>query len=123
MGIMVLYRYLINAFFIAEIVECMACSDNVVRAGLTIKHRDKDTLCQMLTYRTGTPEDNKFSPRLHPSLPYVEIYDPPTPEFTVARIVVPGGSKEFAVPRVAGGWEGEEGRGGRRGREGREGAS
>ena len=80
----------------------MACSDNVVRAGLTIKHRDKDTLCQMLTYRTGSPEDNKFSPQPHHSLSCAEVYDPPTPEFAVARIVVPEGSKELVIPSVAG---------------------
>lgn len=80
----------------------MACSDNVVRAGLTIKHRDKDTLCQMLTYKTRTPQESKFLPQPHPSLPCVQIYDPPTPEFTVARIAVPKGSKEFVLPSVAG---------------------
>ena len=34
-----------------DIVEVMACSDNVVRAGLTPKLRDVKTLCSMLTYR------------------------------------------------------------------------
>lgn len=88
--------------FLAEVVECMACSDNVVRAGLTIKHRDKDTLCQMLTYRTGSPEDNKFLSQPHPLFPSVSIYDPPTPEFAVARIVIPKESKQFTLPKVTG---------------------
>jgi mannose-6-phosphate isomerase len=30
--------------------QCMACSDNVVRAGLTPKLKDVDTLCSMLTF-------------------------------------------------------------------------
>ena len=85
-----------------EVMECMACSDNVVRAGLTIKHRDKDTLCQMLTYNTKPPEENKFSPCPHPSIPEVEVYDPPTPEFTVARICIPQGTEEFLLPAVTG---------------------
>ena len=29
--------------------------DNVVRAGLTPKPKDKDTLCSMLTYKDGPP--------------------------------------------------------------------
>jgi mannose-6-phosphate isomerase len=34
----------------------MARSDNVVRAGLTPKLIDADTLASMLTYRTGPPQ-------------------------------------------------------------------
>lgn len=40
-----------HAYVYCECVECMATSDNVVRAGLTPKHRDVTTLCSMLTYR------------------------------------------------------------------------
>lgn len=38
----------------------MACSDNVVRVGLTPKFRDVNTLVNMLTYRCENP--------LHPQL-------------------------------------------------------
>ncbi len=34
----------------------MALSDNVVRAGLTPKYCDVDTLCSMLHYRAGQPD-------------------------------------------------------------------
>ncbi len=37
-----------------DCVECMACSDNVVRAGLTPKFKDVPTLCDMLTYTCVT---------------------------------------------------------------------
>jgi mannose-6-phosphate isomerase class I len=40
-----------HAYIFGECVECMATSDNVVRAGLTPKHRDVQTLCSMLTYK------------------------------------------------------------------------
>lgn len=40
-----------HAYLSGDILECMACSDNVVRAGLTPKFKDIDTLCSMLTYR------------------------------------------------------------------------
>lgn len=40
-----------HAYIYGECIECMATSDNVVRAGLTPKHRDIQTLCSMLTYK------------------------------------------------------------------------
>ena len=44
-----------HAYISGEILECMACSDNVVRAGLTPKLKDVDTLVSMLTYKTVVP--------------------------------------------------------------------
>lgn len=40
-----------HAYIFGECIECMATSDNVVRAGLTPKHMDVNTLCSMLTYK------------------------------------------------------------------------
>lgn len=40
-----------HAYLSGECIECMATSDNVVRAGLTPKYRDVQTLCSMLTYK------------------------------------------------------------------------
>ena len=40
-----------HAYLSGEIVECMAASDNVVRAGFTPKYIDTQTLCSMLTYK------------------------------------------------------------------------
>lgn len=45
-----------HAYLSGDCVECMALSDNVVRAGLTPKFRDVDTLCRMLHYRHGAPD-------------------------------------------------------------------
>lgn len=36
-----------------ELVECMAASDNVIRAGLTPKFKHAEVLCASLTYETG----------------------------------------------------------------------
>ena len=44
-----------HAYLAGECVECMATSDNVVRAGLTPKLRDVPTLTAMLTYAQGAP--------------------------------------------------------------------
>mmetsp|Transcript_14897 Transcript_14897/g.25462 ORF Transcript_14897/g.25462 Transcript_14897/m.25462 type:complete len:141 (-) Transcript_14897:563-985(-) len=63
----------------------MANSDNVVRAGLTPKFKDVDTLLSMLTYvdreplvLTGTPVDR-----------VTVRYSPPVQEFALERTQVP----------------------------------
>lgn len=40
-----------HAYISGDCVECMALSDNVVRAGLTPKFKDVETLCNMLHYK------------------------------------------------------------------------
>lgn len=44
-----------HAYLDGDCLECMACSDNVVRAGLTPKLRDIDVLCSMLNYYSSKP--------------------------------------------------------------------
>mmetsp|Transcript_2467 Transcript_2467/g.2427 ORF Transcript_2467/g.2427 Transcript_2467/m.2427 type:complete len:447 (+) Transcript_2467:46-1386(+) len=44
-----------HAYISGDCVECMALSDNTVRAGLTPKHRDVTTLCEMLHYKSDGP--------------------------------------------------------------------
>ena len=77
----------------------MANSDNVVRAGLTPKYRDKTTLCDMLHYTPKYPSEQLFKPRPHPQSPNIALYDPPTPEFVIARMEM---KSETSIPAVAG---------------------
>ncbi|KAK4530657.1 hypothetical protein CCYA_CCYA05G1514 [Cyanidiococcus yangmingshanensis] len=44
-----------HAYLQGDCVEIMATSDNVVRAGLTEKHKDIETLCSMLVYASKDP--------------------------------------------------------------------
>jgi len=44
-----------HAYLDGDCLECMACSDNVVRAGLTPKLRDTNVLCAMLNYTASLP--------------------------------------------------------------------
>ena len=44
-----------HAYLEGDVLECMAESDNVVRAGLTNKFRDTNTLIEMLDYESGPP--------------------------------------------------------------------
>ncbi|XP_043694831.1 mannose-6-phosphate isomerase 1-like [Telopea speciosissima] len=77
-----------HASISGECVECMATSDNVVRAGLTPKYRDVQTLCSMLTYKQGSPEI------LQGFLlnPYTKRYLPPFDEFGVDHCILPQGT-------------------------------
>ncbi|MCL7045478.1 hypothetical protein MKW94_017738 [Papaver nudicaule] len=86
-----------HAYIYGECVECMATSDNVVRAGLTPKYRDVKTLCSMLTYKQGLPEI------LHGvSLNrYTKRYTPPFDEFEVDFCLLPKG-ESVMFPEVEG---------------------
>jgi mannose-6-phosphate isomerase len=70
-----------HAYLKGNIVECMANSDNVVRAGLTPKFKDVETLVDILTYEMGPPpiiEGNAGAARV--------TYQTPVPEFQVSRL-------------------------------------
>lgn len=49
-----------HAYLHGQCIECMACSDNVVRAGLTPKFKDIATLIDMLDYQPLTIDQTKF---------------------------------------------------------------
>ena len=81
-----------HAYLSGDIVECMACSDNVVRAGLTPKFRDVDNLVNMLTYEARTVSYTVEQPRGENVVEYV----PPIPEFTLSV----GRAKQGATIRL-----------------------
>ncbi|XP_009591548.1 mannose-6-phosphate isomerase 1-like [Nicotiana tomentosiformis] len=85
-----------HAYIYGDCVEIMATSDNVVRAGLTPKHRDVKTLSSMLTYRQGFPEILNGTA----VNPHTMRYIPPFEEFEVDRCILPKQSTaEFpAIP-------------------------
>ncbi|KAK9223225.1 hypothetical protein WN944_011667 [Citrus x changshan-huyou] len=86
-----------HAYIRGECIECMATSDNVVRAGLTSKHRDIQTLFSMLNRRQGFPQILKGI-----SLnPYTTRYLPPFEEFEVDCCVIPQAAS-LVFPSVAG---------------------
>ncbi|WWD20920.1 mannose-6-phosphate isomerase [Kwoniella shandongensis] len=78
-----------HAYIKGDIIECMATSDNVVRAGLTPKLRDVPTLVEMLTYEAGPGNKQLLKPT-----PFSDkeddkstlLYDPPIEEFSVLRV-------------------------------------
>mmetsp|Transcript_3453 Transcript_3453/g.3957 ORF Transcript_3453/g.3957 Transcript_3453/m.3957 type:complete len:524 (+) Transcript_3453:127-1698(+) len=87
-----------HAYISGEILECMACSDNVVRAGLTPKLKDIPTLVEMLTYKTGQPDVttgislDKFTKLYHPPVPdfAIEVMDiPPSQVYNMGKVNAP----------------------------------
>lgn len=72
-----------HAYIKGNIIECMANSDNVVRAGLTPKFKDVKTLLNILTYETGAPDI--MNARSEES---ISIYNTPADEFLVRRIQI-----------------------------------
>jgi mannose-6-phosphate isomerase len=83
-----------HAYVAGEIIECMACSDNVVRAGLTPKFKDVDTLVNILTYSMGGPSIDVGEPCGDPR---ILRYTPPTPEFEVVVLTCSPG-EELTFP-------------------------
>lgn len=83
-----------HAYIQGEILECMACSDNVVRAGLTPKLKDVETLVNMLTYKTTVPEVQRGR-RVDPCK---VLYVPPVKDFAIEVINVPAGAKYKLSP-------------------------
>jgi mannose-6-phosphate isomerase len=82
-----------HAYLSGDIIECMAASDNVVRAGFTPKYKDVPTLVSMLTYSTAPISDQKMLPVdyayvtmnaiAYSSASHCKLYDPPIDEFSV----------------------------------------
>jgi mannose-6-phosphate isomerase len=80
-----------HAYLSGDCIECMATSDNVVRAGLTPKFRDCATLLSMLTYAVREPQALKGES----VVPGVVGYYPPVPDFQVEVCKAHG---ELVVP-------------------------
>ncbi|KAH9623545.1 hypothetical protein KSS87_007485 [Heliosperma pusillum] len=90
----------LHAYVSGECIECMATSDNVVRAGLTPKQRDVQTLCEMLTYKQGCPEILRGF-NVEGTDGCAKRYRPPFEEFEVDHCDL-SESKTISFPSVAG---------------------
>lgn len=64
----------------------MACSDNVVRAGLTPKLKDVPTLIEMLRYTCEPISAKRFQPSREDEC--TEVFRPSVPDFAIAKITV-----------------------------------
>merc|ERR550534_800023 len=81
-----------HAYLFGDCLECMAQSDNVVRAGLTPKLRDTKVLCEMLNYRNaGPPKVMRVTPS--PLSETCVMYRAPIDEFALEVSAIFKGSK------------------------------
>ncbi|KAF9538535.1 mannose-6-phosphate isomerase [Agrocybe pediades] len=91
-----------HAYISGECMECMANSDNVIRAGLTPKLRDIPNLVSGLTYTASVPTKHTVKPRAFKPASKASsasaLYDPPIPEFSVVQVKLLEGKKEEHPP-------------------------
>lgn len=77
-----------HAYVSGDLIECMTCSDNVIRGGLTPKFKDVETLVTSLDYTCSKPVllDPCFSPEGFPT------WSPGDVPFAVTEYIVNKGS-------------------------------
>lgn len=88
-----------HAYISGDCIECMACSDNVVRAGLTPKFKDVDTLLRLVSYEGAPAEDKLYQPVQldRDNQPHTRTFIPTVPDFAVAEIKVSKGVSRYSV--------------------------
>lgn len=84
-----------HAYLSGDCIECMACSDNVIRAGLTPKFKDVDTLLEMLDFRGTLAEEKFFLPTQIG--PHAQLFKPPVNDFAVVQISVPDDAEKYTI--------------------------
>ena len=76
-----------HAYLSGDCIECMACSDNVIRAGLTPKFKDVNTLIDMVNYQTEPKSRKFFEPEICCD-GFSKLFIPPVADFAVKEIRV-----------------------------------
>lgn len=102
----------IHAYLSGDVIECMASSDNVVRAGFTPKFKDVDTLVSMLTYSYAPISEQKMDPVDYPYVTLnatayssgsaATLYDPPIEEFSVVKTDLKKKGAKATFEQIAG---------------------
>jgi mannose-6-phosphate isomerase len=86
-----------HAYISGDIIECMAASDNVVRAGFTPKFKDVKNLVEMLTYSYAPVVEQKMTPlgfdRASGDNCKFTLFNPPIEEFAILESKIPKGAK------------------------------
>lgn len=82
-----------HSYISGDCIECMACSDNVIRGGLTHKYIDCSSFVSMLSYKVSKPNIIVPTVKLSKSNCInidntTLIYNSPTPEFKLAHILL-----------------------------------
>ncbi|KAH8407186.1 hypothetical protein KR222_010115 [Zaprionus bogoriensis] len=76
----------IHAYVSGDCVECMACSDNVIRAGLTPKYKDIEQLISSVIFEGAGAHAKLFLPyRIDDT---VQVFVPPVDDFAVIHVAL-----------------------------------
>lgn len=87
-----------HAYLSGDCIECMSCSDNVVRAGLTPKFKDVENLLSMLIYDGASAAEKFFKPRIFDDdHKFTRLFNPPVEDFAVAKIQVPSSVHTYDI--------------------------
>jgi mannose-6-phosphate isomerase len=87
-----------HAYLKGDCIECMSCSDNVVRAGLTPKFKDVENLLSMLIYDGAKGEDKIFQPTLlDADHKYTWLFKPPIKDFAVMKTEIPTSVSNYEI--------------------------
>ena len=76
----------IHCYLSGECIECQACSDNVIRAGLTPKRKNVNLLCDLANFVFEEPQKKLMKPLIENA--FTQLYKPPIPDFAVAKISI-----------------------------------
>lgn len=85
----------IHAYLSGDCVECMACSDNVIRAGLTPKYKDLKQLLSSLEYKGDPAESKIFTPERVDS--HQLIFKPPVEDFSLIQLSLKPSDLEYVL--------------------------
>uniref|UniRef100_A0A1I8PAB1 mannose-6-phosphate isomerase n=1 Tax=Stomoxys calcitrans TaxID=35570 RepID=A0A1I8PAB1_STOCA len=77
----------IHAYLSGDCIECMACSDNVIRAGLTPKYKDVQQLLTSLNYNGSPAATRLFQPKVIDA--NAKVFAPPVKDFAVVNVTLP----------------------------------
>ncbi|CAH1399831.1 unnamed protein product [Nezara viridula] len=79
-----------HAYIKGDCVECMSCSDNVVRCGLTPKLKDVNVLLEILDFKSYTVDQLKMV-GVPKGSDNVMVFNPPGQEFGLTSVIIQTG--------------------------------
>lgn len=82
---------------ISECVECVGCSNNTIRAALTPKFIDRQSLIEVLNYRMTDPSFYLVEPRVLKNYEHVTEYAPDCKDFTLHQVKIEENQKSFVA--------------------------
>lgn len=86
-----------HAYLEGDCVECMACSDNTIRAGLSPKFKDVDALLRMLDYTPKDQDEVKYQARVFDDQQFTRGFIPKVDDFAVLEIKIPPGVEKYVI--------------------------